>query len=451
MLPHDAIEALHATLAQRETPETVAELIRRALPPELAQRVRAPLHARISTSIRHAFGWSSMPTVFKPPVPLDGRLAKVRELALLFLDGHLPEGDDPAEVERLLAAFSALIGKPVGANSFRDDRLNRAQRAALDLSLSRRRYDKLFRLATRLEDRLATLRAEEAKHRLLLVGKAGLAADLTVARFEGHLPAAGFVAYYAARTKLRSEFTIAGQQKPFDDLAAALLSICAEDAATPWFAVAHVFPRADVLARLSAEQQGLLLGRWFGILSETAERLEDAWRRSSIDLSTMVVRRGNDSTTWNLFAGAWNRARDHWIALIDALGMGALFDRMLPGKVMRLMAADVAAWHRQSGDGPHADTLVWAELPKPWEVLRLEEPCDRARVEAACRRHRIDPAKTGWTAPRPRTAVQDFRPTPELVHGVSIGSPAMAAFLKRIGAFSGRPPKLEGLGGAARD
>lgn len=182
-----------------------------------------------------------------------------------------------------------------------------------------------------------------------------------------------------------------------------------------------------------------MLERWFGILSELADRLEDAWRRTDIDLSTMIVRRGNDSSTWNLFAGAWNRARDHRIALIEALGIDALLDEMLPGKVMRLMAADVAAWHRQEGGDVHPDTLIWAQLPKPWEVLRLEAPCNRATVEAACARVGVDPVKSGWSAARPRTAVQAFRPTPELVHGVNVGNPYMASFLKRLGAFSGRP------------
>ena len=389
-----------------------------------------------------------MPTVFQPPDSADKQLAKARELVRSFLGGALPESDDSSEVEKLVDDFNALIGKVRDANSFQTDRLNRSARSARGLTLSRRRYDKLFRLATRLEDRLARLRAAEAKHRLLLVGKAALAPDLTIEHFNGHVPSAAFVAYYAARMKLRSEFTIGGQQKPFDDLAAALLAICEEDPQSGWYAIAHVFPRSDVLARLTGEQKGLLLGRWFNILSETAERLEDAYRRTDIDLETMIVRRGNDSSTWNLFAGAWNRARDHWIALVDAMGMNALFDHMLPGKVMRLMAADVAAWHRSAGGGVHPDTNVWKDLPKPWEALRLERPCDRTMIERACAAHGVDPVKGGWSAPRPRTGVAEFRPTPELVHGVSVGNPYLAAYLKAAGAFSGKqskPMKLSGM------
>jgi len=445
MSPDVAISALHATLARRDTPEMVAELIGRALPPELARRLQGPIHDRIAASVRRMFGWSSMRTVFRAPVTPADRFAKARELALLFLQARLPDGDDPDELERLLAEFNALIGKRPGAGSFKEDRLDRQQRAGHGLQLSRRRYDKLFRLAGRLERKLARLRVEEAKHRLLLVAKAGLAPELVVEQFAGSVPAAAFVAYYAARTKLRSEFTIQGQQRPFDDMAAALLRLCEEDPGTGWYAVAHVFPRADVLARLGERQKGELLGRWFAILSELAERLEGAWRTTDIDLDTMIVRRGNDSSTWNLFAGAWNRARDHWIALVEALGLEALFDRMLPGKVMRLMAADVAAWHRSAGSGIHPDTLVWRELPKPWDVLRLGALCDRAAVEAACARAGLDPVKSGWSAARPRTAVAAFRATPELVHGVDVGNPYMAAFLRRLGAFSGRPLRADVL------
>lgn len=434
-----AIAQLHATLARRDTPEAVAELIGRAFPPKLAKRIEAPIRTRAASSVKRVFGWSSMPTTFKAPADAARQLNKARELALLFLQARLPSGDDPDEIDNLLHELNGLIGRTAGAASFKEDRLDRSQRASRGLRLSRRRYDKLFRLVGRLERKLATLRVEEAKHRLLLVGKAGLAAELRVEQFEGSLPTAAFVAYFAARTKLRSEFTIFGQQRPFDDLAASLLRLCEEDKYASWFAIAHIFPRSDILARLTDYEKGELLGRWFAILTELAERLEAAWRRTDIDLTTMIVRKGNDSTTWNLFAGAWNNARDHWVALVEALQMDALLNSMMPGKVMRLMAADVAVWHRLAGGDIHPDTKVWADLPKPWEVLRLEAHCDRDMIETTCKRAGIDPVKSGWSSARPRTAIETFRATPELVHGVNVGNPYMAAFLKRLGAFSGRP------------
>jgi hypothetical protein len=47
--------------------------------------------------------------------------------------------------------------------------------------------------------------------------------------------------------------------------------------------------------------------------------------------------------------------------------------------------------------------------------------------------------KTGWTHARRGGAVATFRPTPELVHGVSVGHPGLALLLRRWGVFSGKP------------
>jgi hypothetical protein len=437
------IEKLHATLKRRDTPETVAKLVREALPIVQRQGLLALLGEIISGSAKERFGWSSMATVFRAPVGAEKQMAKARELALLFLGSSLPEGDDPEELEAVIETLDRLIGKTRGLSSFKDDRPNRAARRKMGLGLSRRRYGKLFRLATRLECKAVTLREEQAKLDLVLVGKAALAPRLTLDDFAGDVTTAAFVTYYSARMKLRSEFTISGQQRPFDGLSARLLALCERNPGTRWWAVAHVFPRADVLARLSDEQRGQLLGIWFDILQGVADRLDTVQRRSAIDMETMIVARGNDSSTWNLLAGAWNRARDHWIALVEAMGMEALFDTLLPGKVMRLMAADVAAWHRAQGMGMHADTLVWQDLPWPWLVLRGEVSCTRADIEAVCAAHGVDPAKSGWAKARPRTAIADFRPTPELVHGVAVSNPYLAGYLRRIGVFSGRPLKTK--------
>src|SRR5215470_5225211 len=91
-------------------------------------------------------------------------------------------------------------------------------------------------------------------------------------------------------------------------------------------------------------------------------------------------------------------------------------DSVCFGKVLRLMAADVAAWHRLSGGDLDPDTKVWREVPLPWEVLSGDAGCTRAMVEAICHKHGVDPVKKGWTAST-RKKVAEFRPTPELVHG----------------------------------
>ena len=128
-----------------------------------------------------------MPTTFEAPVHADRMLAKARDLAF-FLGGTLPEGDDPTKVERLMKKFNLLIGRQPGVSNFKSDRLDRSGRASHGLVLSRRRYDKLFRLAVRLEERLVRLRIQEARYRLLLVGKAALAPRHTLQQLGCQLP-----------------------------------------------------------------------------------------------------------------------------------------------------------------------------------------------------------------------------------------------------------------------
>jgi hypothetical protein len=58
-------------------------------------------------------------------------------------------------------------------------------------------------------------------------------------------------------------------------------------------------------------------------------------------------------------------------------------------------------------------------------------------VEEACKRHKVK-SKDGWTAGRDVTKAGDFKPTPELVHGVTVTSPKLAKILRDAGAFSGK-------------
>jgi hypothetical protein len=98
----------------------------------------------------------------------------------------------------------------------------------------------------------------------------------------------------------------------------------------------------------------------------------------------------------------------------------------------------VAAWHRVIGGDLDPDTKVWAELPLPWEVLTGEAECPRDHVELVCVKHGVDPLKNGWAAPRPGRKVHSFRPTPELVHGVTVSSPELVGLLRKAGWFSGK-------------
>jgi hypothetical protein len=275
-----------------------------------------------------------------------------------------------------------------------------------------------------------------------MTGKSGLASRLSYENFASDIGSAAFIAYLTARANLRSEFTIDGQQRPYDEVADALFQRL-DPRSADWFAIAHVHPVAQVLEHVADEQRGLLLGRWYGILLDVADQLEELWLAHEPDRTTMIVQRGNDSTTWNQTARAWTKARANWFALLEAMGAEEVIQRICPGKVLLLVAADVAAWHRRSGRGLHPDTDVWADLPLPWEVLRGEAQCPQWLVEQVCRRHGVQPERGGWTRARRAARAVPFRATPELVHGVTVADPMLATLLRSAGVFSGKALRAE--------
>jgi len=434
------LRELLRSLDRRLRPEDVADLVLNQLRPSLT----AAEATTIGRAARHALArrpgaYTSMMLDFARPVGMQSQMRTAVALFPTVAAPPEPDQDDPEAVLAYLSQAEQLIGKTVGRNDFKADRLNTAEREAAGLDLSRRQYNKRFRLATRIEAKCARVRRLLDQRALTLISKSRLASELSWEEFSADVNAACFVAYYAARCSLRSEFTIEGQTRPYDEVADALFRRCVENGRTTnWFAVAHVFPDRRVLAHLTDEQQGFLLARWHGVLVRLSGYLRELYSRDGLDRRTMIVRKGNDSSTWNVMAGAWNRARESWIAFLSAMGMEEVVERMCPGKVLRLMAADVARWHRATGGGLAPDTAVWAELPLPWDVLAGDAACTREQVEACCRRHRVDPAKGGWTVARSGPRVEAFGPTPELVHGVTVGHPGLALVLRKLGWFSGK-------------
>ncbi|GGS03846.1 hypothetical protein Snoj_08630 [Streptomyces nojiriensis] len=438
------VRELHASLRLRRRPEDIAQLIqdlfaaRRIVPdPATAEALeKASRH-----SLRRIWhGYTSMLEEFAAPVGAQRQLA--RASALFASVPELPEGagDDPAEIEAVIRRAGEEIHRRYGENDFGLDRLNRTERDEAGIGeLSGRQYNKRFRLLRRMEAKLARLLHEQRRREVTMTGKGALAHALPYEVFGADPDTAAFIAYLTARAHMRSVFTNGAQRRPYDEIADALLRrLRAAPERTDWYAVAHVHPTREVLGHLSDQELIRLLVRWNRFLREVAELLEDAWNRSGFEATSMVVRRGDDSSTWNQAAQAWGTARAHWFALMTELGQEEVLNRVCPGKVPRLMAADVAAWHRRGGGGLHPDTYVWADLPRPWEVLRGEKECTRSLVEAACSRHGVDPVAGGWTAPRPTAEAVRFRRTPELVHGVAVADPLMASAMRSAGVFSGR-------------
>lgn len=433
----DRLREMFESLDRRRRPEDVAELILGELD-DLAPKDLHAVQQVAGGSLKRGwcgFGFSSMSNDFRRPVGMDRQLDVAEAL---FHVGDRPSGIDLDGVRRYLVRAECTIGKTFGRSDFRADRLDRHRREAAGLDLSRRQYNKRFRLAARMERKRDRLAKELEKREFTLVGKSRLASTLSWEEFSRDRESACFVAYYTARCNLRGEFTIDGQQRPFDEVCDLLFRRCRNSGSTNWWAIAHAFPDKEALDHLDDARKGELLGRWHAMLDRIASLLKETWERSNIDRQTMIVSKGDDSSTWNAAAGAWNKARESWIALVGALEMDEILERLCPGKALRLMAADVAAWHRSAGGGLNPDTKVWSDLPLPWEVISGTLDCPRRLVEDACRRHGVDPVKSGWSAPRPGRAVHEFRPTPELVHGVTVGHPGLALLLRKMGCFSGK-------------
>jgi hypothetical protein len=447
-MPQPAVDRLlrelHATLTLRKRPEDVAHLIQdlyTAGGTDLDPATEDALTKASEHSLRNTWhGYTSMLEDFARPVGAQRQLARAADLFATLPELPADAGDDPERIEAVIRRAGEEICRAYGQNDFGMDRLNRAERDEAGLGdLSKRQYNKRFRLLRRMEAKLARLLHEQRRREVTVTGKGALAHALPYDLFASDPDTAAFIAYVTARGYMRSIFTNGRQRQVYDEVADALFRrLRANPDSTRWYAVAHVRPTAEVLGRLSDQELSRLLVRWNGFLRDVAELLEDAWNRCPLERDTMIVRRGHDSSTWNQAAQAWNTARAHWFALLTELGRDDVLDRVCLGKVPRLMAADVAYWHRMSGGGLHPDTYVWAELPLPWKVLRGEKECPRSLVEEVCVRHGVDPVAGAWTAPRQATQAVAFRRTPELVHGVAVADPLVASALRSAGVFSGR-------------
>ena len=388
---------------------------------------------------RNVYAYTSMAQEFAVAV---GAETQIKTAIGLFKLNEIDYSDyDSLQgIENFINEVSPLIHKYIEGNNFLTDRLNKSQRHELGLDISKRSYNKKWRMLKRLEDKLVKFEKEQRKAEFQKIGKHGIVHQLDYENFSMDVNTACFIAYYNSRCNLRSVFTNKGQEGSFDQICDMLFKRCRSKDNhnnTNWLAISYIYPGQDVLARLSDEQKGNLLGRWTNIIKDVADLLEEVWDKNYINRQTMIVQRGNDSTTWNNTAGAWNKARDNWMNLIYALGMDYILDELCFGKVMRLMAADVVAWHRSSGGKLDPNTEVWNKLPLPWEVFRRKVACTKRMVMQCCEEAEIDAEKSGWIAPRIH-GVTRFRPTPELVHGVAVANPFLAKVLKDHKYYSGK-------------
>lgn len=433
------LDNLFNSLDQRLMPEEVAKM--------LLAFGELPLSVRkVVKTVAAQHRYSSMSSDFFRGVPSS---RKQLDLTRHYLGVNPPTEDrDTVAVLSFLNEIEKRIGKTVGRNDYKHDRLNREQRRAAGITLKHRQYNKLFRIMSKIEDKTARLDRANAKRSLTLASKSRLASKLSREMFASDTLTACFLAYFVARANLRSMFTVNSQTRAFDTVCEAMMKHLRTSRTTNWFAIAHVMPDHEIIKRLSDEQKGQLMGQYYEMLIQAGKFLDELWQNMStqqhpLDRKTMIVQRGHDSSTWNLAAGAWNKLRDGWFALCFEMNAIEILETQCFGKVMRLMAADVAAWHRMSGEVKHEDTDVWATLPLPWKVLAGEEICSRQYVQKICKDLDIDPMEKGWIARLGKKKVEKFAPTPELVHGVTVSCPVLAKIMRKAGIFSGKEVKLE--------
>lgn len=453
----DNLEALYYTLKLRKRPEDIADMVLAILKKELTPLEISILHKAAKNSLKNKFlGYTSMAQEFSTVVGAEKQVKKTIELFGLNDIGEI-DADQIPDVENFIDQVAPFIHKKVGENNFVSDRLNKFEREGLGLDMSKRAYNKRWRLLKRLENKLIRIEREIKKNEFQKIAKHGIVHHLSFEDFSKDKNTACFIAYYNARCNLRSVFTNKKQARAFDEISDMLYKRCNGEKVvyknifnvkkirkfetkTDWWSIAHIYSSRDVLKHLSDEQKGQLLGKWTSIIQEIAQLLGELWNTSSINRKTMIVQRGNDSTTWNHTAGAWNKARDQWMNLIYALGMEFILNEVCFGKVMRLMAADVAAWHQYSGGSLDPNTEVWNKLPLPWEVFNGSKNCNKKLVEKYCKEVGINAEKSGWIAPR-KHGIEKYKPTPELVHGVEVANPFLASVLKKHKYFSGKNVK----------
>lgn len=450
------IEQLYTTLNERRRPEDVAEMVIALTKDNLSTKERFILEKAAKGSLaKNVFGYTSMLQTFAKVKGAGKQITKAIQIFKIDEKGK-SDYNNQKDIEAFINYVSPIIHKTVGENDFKVDRLNKARRKEVGLELSKRNYNKKWRQLKRIEEKLLKFIRETKKNEFQKIAKHGLAHTLDFVTFSSDLNTACFIAYYNSRCNLRSVFTNQSQDRPFDEISEMLLNRCKGEEErffnflrkeknivpnnTNWWAISQIYTSQEVLSKLTDEQKGILLGKWTSILQEIAELLDEVWRVSDINRQTMVVKRGNDSTTWNNAAGAWNKARDNWMNLIYSLGLDYILEEICFGKVLRLMAADVVAWHLSSGGKIDPNTDVWNKIPLPWEVFQYKAECNKELVIKYCKDAGLDPEKSGWIAPKVH-GVAEFKPTPELVHGVAVTNPFLAKALKRHRYFSGKNAK----------
>ncbi|MFE3110475.1 hypothetical protein ACFXKJ_21700 [Kitasatospora indigofera] len=419
--PAAALDRISRSIRSRSDPAAVARLVRELLP-----GLSPAEAARLDAAGRRTWAVAPVPAA---PAGAGRRLAVAG--ALFGTVGEAAAAGGPEQLARAVRLGGREIGGRAGAADFRDGRLNREARAAAGLGdLSKRQYNKRFRLLQRLEAKQQVLELAERERRAAALAETGLLSLLDAAQPTEDLATACLIAFRAAGRHSREETAGRLSRLAGSQVAGLLLARLAASPGTDWWALAHVHPVREVVTRLTEHQRGLLAGRWSAALGGTAALLERAYGRCSIEPTAMFARPGDDADAWNRAAKAWNAARAQYLEVLEALGAQEVLGRVCPGQVAWLDVIEPTSWREWVGGRRLREIEVWAGLPLPWRVLAGAEDCPAELVERVCRRHGVDPVRTGWTTGRARWAAPAGPLTAAFVDGVAEADPVLARVLR---------------------
>ena len=205
------LRELYRSLDERWRPEDIAKRIQSLL--DLSRIEQRTIGQAVRAGQEHS--WFSMSTDFQRPVDMTRQLTVAQRL----FDSPINfSPDDVVAIQEWIEKTESSIGKQFGHSDFKSDRLPKAERLKAGIDISRRQYNKKFRLAARLERKVARLGREQFKRSLALASNNRLAARISWEDFSADVNTACFIAYYNSRCNLRSVFTNTSQERAFDEI-----------------------------------------------------------------------------------------------------------------------------------------------------------------------------------------------------------------------------------------
>ena len=150
------LKELYRSLNERWRPENVAQKLEKVLNLNSVEKKQIRKTSKIE---RQPF-YSSMSSDFHRPVDMKNQLAIGQTL---FGKPVSFRPDDLEKIEEWICEAESSIGKEFGDNDFKHSRLPKSERLAIGIDMSRRQYNKRFRLAVRMEKKLQRLAREKFK------------------------------------------------------------------------------------------------------------------------------------------------------------------------------------------------------------------------------------------------------------------------------------------------